>query len=134
MKTLISIAIVITAFACSKNKNAKLENSWELTSYVQNRDGLVTNVSSTNCTLIIYDDSLYTIQLDKNSFNGSFTKISKKVNFHAPLTFTQFCCDSTVSTEAKKLLIDSISLYEINDNSLKLTGNHRTFLKFSLKN
>ncbi len=39
-----------------------------------------------------------------------------------------------LNKEAKKLLIDSISLYEINDNSLKLTGNHRTFLKFNLKN
>ena len=72
--------------------------------------------------------------MDKNSFNGTFTKVAKKVNFHAPLTFTQFCCDSTTSLEAKKLLIDSISLYEINDNSLKLRGNHRTFLKFCLKN
>ena len=134
MKILLSIAIAVTVFACSKIKNAKLENSWELESYVQNRDALVTNVSSTNCTLIIYDDSLYTIQMDKNSFNGAFTKVSKKINFHLPLTFTQFCCDSTISTEAKKLLIDSISLYEINDNSLKLTGNHRTFLKFNLKN
>lgn len=134
MKILLSIAIAITSFSCSKNKNAELENTWELESYVQNRDALVTNVSSTNCTLVIYDDSMYTIQMDKNSFNGSFTKVSKKINFHLPLTFTQFCCDSTISTKAKKLLIDSISLYEINDNSLKLTGNHRTFLKFNLKN
>ena len=50
------------------------------------------------------------------------------------LTFTELCCDSTVSTEAKNLLIDSVSVYEINDNSLKLSGAHGTFLKFSLKN
>ncbi len=134
MKTLFSVAIAITAFACSKNKNANLENSWELESYVQNRGALVTNILFTNYTLIIYDDSLYTIQMDKNSFNGAFTIVSKKINFHLPLTFTELCCDSTVSTEAKNLLIDSVSVYEINDNSLKLSGAHGTFLKFSLKN
>jgi len=134
MKTFCSVAIAITAFACSKNKNANLENSWELESYVQNRGALVTNILFINYTLIIYDDSLYTIQMDKNSFNGAFTKVSKKINFHLPLTFTELCCDSTVSTEAKNLLIDSVSVYEINDNSLKLSGAHGTFLKFSLKN
>ena len=64
MKILISLPILITVFACSKNKNAKLENSWELESYVVNSDALVTNVSPSNCTLRIYDDSLYTVQLD----------------------------------------------------------------------
>lgn len=124
--------IPLCLFLCAcRSETVYLTGTWKLDSYLENGDALTQNIS-TYVTYEFTQDDQIIVQLEANSCQGTYERISgHEINIRQ-MGCTEICCDSTNSIHALNLAVDLVNSYLISDKTLYLQGDNGLRLKFSL--
>ncbi|WP_372774100.1 META domain-containing protein [Mangrovibacterium sp.] len=132
-KLIIFLVAMLVSASCQKTEGPteQIFQSWEVTGFVSIESITYAKSDDTPIILTLDAGNTYSLQLNTNSCGGDLLKISGlSIQFDRP-TCTEACCDSPFAERVVELL-PSVSMYKVEDNTLRLSITDWGFIECEL--